>query len=86
MTDNKNFKLEILTPKSNFFKGEVKMLNIKVAKGYVGLLVDHTPFTSFVVPSKFTIEQNGQKKEGFISGGLIYMNRKECSVIANDVL
>ncbi len=83
---SKTFKLEIVTPRSNFYNGEVSLVYMKLAKGYTALLVNHTPFTSFIVPSKFEIEENGTRKAGFIKGGLIYMNREECSVIAEDVL
>ena len=81
----KTFELSIMTPRNNFFQGEVTQLNIEIANGRIGFLADHIPLVSSIKTSKFSIIENGYIKEGVIMGGIIYMDGKEASVITSRV-
>ncbi len=81
----RNFKLSIMTPKKNFFEGEVTQLNLNIANGRIGFLAEHLPTVSYIKTSRFSIIENGVIKEGVIIGGVVYMNGKDASIITSRV-
>ena len=50
--EEKAFNLEILTPKKRFFSGSVSSLVAPGALGYLGVLANHAPLVTTLMPGK----------------------------------
>lgn len=80
------FKLSILTPRENFFVGEVQLLDIEAFNGYIGILKDHIPFVSSIKTNYFWIlDEKGDKKKGVILDGILSVLSTEVTVITTRV-
>ncbi|CRX37265.1 / atpC / Na(+)-translocating ATPase subunit epsilon /:134191 Forward [Candidatus Hepatoplasma crinochetorum] len=80
------FKLSILTPRENFFVGEVQLLDIEAFDGYIGILKDHIPFVSSIKTNYFWIlDEKGDKKKGVILDGILSVLQSEVTVITSRV-
>lgn len=80
------FKLSILTPRENFFIGEVQLLDIEAFDGYIGILKDHIPFVSSIKTNYFWIlDEKGDKKKGVILDGILSVLQTEVTVITSRV-
>lgn len=80
------FKLSILTPRENFFVGEVQLLDIEAFDGYIGILKDHIPFVSSIKTNYFWIlDEKGDKKKGVILDGILSVLQTEVTVITSRV-
>lgn len=80
-------KLEILTPESNVFSGEVKLIKVPGSKGSFELLTNHAPIISTLEAGKLKIIDL-QNKETIInvSGGVIECHQNSIVVLADSIL
>jgi F-type H+-transporting ATPase subunit epsilon len=65
------FKLEILTPRGSFFKGEVEYINFINSIGKIEILPGHISYLSEVLPSVLDIKQDGIIKKAAITEGIV---------------
>ncbi|MGL5732593.1 MAG: ATP synthase F1 subunit epsilon [Metamycoplasmataceae bacterium] len=79
--------LKISTPKGIFFDGDIDILTVKTAKGYIGIQRDRLPFISNIEISTMYINSKGSKDERIcaISGGLIYVEREYVDIFTDDI-
>jgi len=56
------YKLSIVTPERVFFEGDVLSSIIPGSEGYLGVLTDHAPLITVVVPGKMTIRDSSQQE------------------------
>ena len=56
----KTFQLEILTPKRRVFNGPVTSVIAPGALGYLGVLANHAPLVTTLVPGKVTYRGPGE--------------------------
>ncbi|MGL4252056.1 MAG: ATP synthase F1 subunit epsilon [Metamycoplasmataceae bacterium] len=79
--------LKISTPKGIFFDGDIDILTVKTAKGYIGIQRDRLPFISNIEISTMYINSRGSKDERVcaISGGLIYVEREYVDIFTDDI-
>ena len=77
------FNLKVITPNGMFFDGEVEMLNVKIAEGYVGILKDHVPLVSTVQISRMEIKTAEGRKVVAISNGVIHVAKNGTKIITN---
>ncbi|MGL5617922.1 MAG: ATP synthase F1 subunit epsilon [Metamycoplasmataceae bacterium] len=79
--------LKISTPKGVFFDGDIDILTVKTAKGYIGIQRDRLPFISNIEISIMYINSKGSKDERIcaISGGLIYVEREYVDIFTDDI-
>jgi F-type H+-transporting ATPase subunit epsilon len=55
-------KVEILTPEKRIFEGDVDVLTVPTATGYISVMSDHTPLVLAVGAGKITVKtKNGEK-------------------------
>ena len=54
MATGKSFQLEILTPVKTVFTGPIESLVAPGALGYLGVLANHAPLVTTLVPGKVT--------------------------------
>lgn len=81
----KTFKLKIVTPKGIYKETEIEMLNLKTTSGQIGVLANHLPLASAIDISEMNYIQNGERYIFAISGGFIYVNEEETTIIANAI-
>lgn len=77
------FNLKIVTPEKVFFEGEVDILNIKLATGYVGILPHHMPLVSMVEPCAMNLKIHGESHDYAIHGGVLNVTEDGTLLLAN---
>lgn len=81
----KPFKLKIVTPKGIYKETDIEMLNLKTTAGQIGILANHIPLASAIDISEMNYIENGERKTFAISGGFVYVNDEETTIIANAI-
>ena len=67
--ENKNFRLEIITPDRVFYEGEASMVEFTSVDGEMGVYKHHIPLTTVLAPGIVTITEPEGKKEAAIHAG-----------------
>lgn len=81
------FQLELVTPTSLYFSGEVSMVVIPGAEGDFGVLPNHAPLISKNRAGLLSISRNGTADEKlFISGGYTDVTPDHCTVLTQEIL
>lgn len=85
---NKTTHLKISTPKGLFFDGEVDILTVKTANGYIGIQKNRLPFISNIEISVMYINSKASNNEKIcaIGGGLIYVEREYVDIFTDDII
>lgn len=81
----KTFQLKIVTPKGIYKEQEIEMLNVRTTSGQIGILANHMPLASGIEISDMSIIVNGNREYFAISGGFLYVNETETTIIANAI-
>tara|TARA_S200000501_G_scaffold348017_1_gene362884 strand:- start:200 stop:436 length:237 start_codon:yes stop_codon:yes gene_type:complete len=76
--------LEIITPDSELFKGEVSSVKLPGTNGGFEILNNHAPIVSTLTAGVVSISKDSGTKETFeINGGVIEMQDNKIIVLAN---
>jgi F-type H+-transporting ATPase subunit epsilon len=64
-------RLEIITPVATVFSEDVEMVTLPAVEGEIGILPQHVPLMTQMVPGEMVVRQNGQDRflavgEGFV--------------------
>jgi len=79
--------LEILTPESNVFSGDVKLIKVPGSKGSFELLPQHAPVISTLEAGSLKIVEVDNKVTTIkISGGVIECHQDKVVILADSVL
>ncbi len=80
--------LKISTPKGIFFDGEVDIITVKTAEGFIGIQKNRLPFISNIEISTMYINSKASNKEKIcaIGGGLIYVEREYVDIFTDDIV
>ena len=76
------FKLEILTPKKEFFNSEVEALTFTSTDGERTVLAGHAPMISTLGIGEMKIKENGEWKTAFQSEGFVEVRPDEVLVFS----
>lgn len=80
MADSLN--LNILTPEKEFFTGEVTEIITESVQGAIGILADHMPFVTAIVPCETEIlTKDGKKLKAFTSMGILKVMNNEVKIL-----
>jgi len=79
------FKLKIVTPKGIYYDGDVEILNVRTSNGQLGILANHLPLASVLEINEMNFVVDGKRKEYAISGGFIYVDKLETTIITNAI-
>lgn len=77
------FKLEMFTPKKQFFSGEVESVVLNSIDGEIGVLSGHYPMTAAVAPGEIKIKINGEWKSAFNSEGFMEVRPDEMLIFSH---
>ncbi|QCI24132.1 F0F1 ATP synthase subunit epsilon [Buchnera aphidicola (Muscaphis stroyani)] len=82
-----NFHLEIVNAEKNIFSGLVKKIHISGSEGELGIYPGHTQLLSMIKPGMICISHINKKDEYmYISGGILEVQPKNVSVLADTVI
>lgn len=81
----KTFKLRIVTPRGIYKETEVEMLNLRTTSGQIGILANHLPLASAIEISEMNYISKGERYKFALSGGFVYVNDDETTIIANAI-
>jgi F-type H+-transporting ATPase subunit epsilon len=79
---SKTFKLEILTPKKEFFSAEAEALTFTSTDGERTILAGHAPMISTLGIGELKIKQDGNWKTAFQSEGFVEVRPDEVLVFS----
>lgn len=78
--------LEILSPSSKIFEGEVDSVTFPGADGSFGVLSNHAPLISALKEGKIEWITNNKKDSVQIKGGVVEVLNNKVSVLSCDLL
>ena len=82
MAEEKQFRLEIISPDRIFYDGPAEMLEIRTSEGEIGILKDHIPLTSMLVPGIANIKNGGETRQAAIHDGFIEILQDKVIVLS----
>lgn len=79
----KSFYLTIANPEKVLFDGQVSYLSVHASKGYIGILADHAPLITSLVPGKVEIRPIESKSFSFMmkSVGLLEVTKNQVAIL-----
>ena len=75
--------LQIVTPDSKSFDGEVDSVVYQAPHGEIGILPNHAPFFSLIKPGELIISQKGEKKALAVGGGFVEVTNTSVIVLTD---
>ena len=84
---NKSFVLQILTPKKKIFSGEIVSLVAPGELGYIGILANHAPLVTTLVPGNVTWRDPAGSTQTLRSTGegMLEVQHNEAKLLLDDV-
>ncbi len=79
---DKTFSLDIVTPGSKVFSGDVESVVAPGTDGYFQVLTDHTPFLVTIQIGEIKVTSAGKDLHYATSGGFVEVNANRISVLA----
>lgn len=80
------YLLTIVTPEKIFYEDEVTSLIAPGSEGYLGVLTDHAPLITGLVPGKLTVkDENNQEVHFAISGGFMEVFKNQVTILADSI-
>lgn len=79
----KSFKLQILTPKHEFYNDEVESISINTISGRIQILANHIPYVSGVISSEIKIKNRDGEKYASVSDGFLSFSNNSASIFVD---
>jgi len=80
------YQLNIVTPEEVFFEQEVSSIIAPGSEGYLGVLTDHAPLITALIPGKLTVKDNAGRELFYaVSGGFLEVFKNQVSVLAHSI-
>ncbi len=80
------YNLTIVTPEKIFYEGKVSSLIVPGSEGYLGVLTDHAPLITALVPGKVTVIDSSQKEILMaVSFGFFEVSGNKATLLADSV-
>ncbi|HEX9917075.1 MAG TPA: ATP synthase F1 subunit epsilon [candidate division Zixibacteria bacterium] len=80
------FDLSVVTPEKIFYEDKINSLVIPATLGYLGVLTNHAPLLTGLVPGRITIkDQQGKRRILAVSGGFTEVLKNRVTVLADAV-
>lgn len=80
------YLLTIVTPEKTFYEGDVISLIAPGSEGYLGVLTDHAPLITALLPGKLTVKDNENQELIFaIGGGFMEVFKNHVTILAHSI-
>jgi F-type H+-transporting ATPase subunit epsilon len=80
------FNLSIVTPEKLFYEGETNSLIAPGELGYLGVLTDHAPLITSLIPGKLIIKDVEEKEIIFaVSGGFLEVLKNKATILTDSI-
>jgi len=80
------YLLTIVTPEKIFYEDDVVSLIAPGSEGYLGVLTDHAPLITALVPGKLTVkDQKNQEVILAIGGGFLEVFKNQVTILAHSI-
>ena len=80
------YLLTIVTPEEIFYENDVTSLIAPGSEGYLGVLTNHAPLITGLVPGKLTVKNGSNQEVHFaISSGFMEVFKNEVTILADSV-
>jgi F-type H+-transporting ATPase subunit epsilon len=80
------YLLTIVTPEDIFYEQKVASLIAPGSEGYLGVLTDHAPLITALVPGKLTVKDDkNQELLGAIGGGFMEVFKNHVTILAHSI-
>jgi len=80
------YLLTIVTPEKIFYEDDVGSLIAPGSEGYLGILTDHAPLITALVPGKLTVkDQKHQELIFAIGGGFMEVFKNHVTILAHSI-
>jgi len=74
--------VELVSPENLVFSQDTEMVVIPGIEGDFGVLHNHAPMISTLRPGVVIVNDKGQKKQVFVSGGFVEVTGERCTILA----
>ena len=80
------FHLSIVTPEKSFYEGNIKSLVVPGTEGYLGVLSQHAPLITALMPGKIEFrDENDEVNIMAVSGGFLEVSNNIATILADTV-
>ena len=80
------YSLSIVTPEEIFYENEVTSLIAPGSEGYLGVLTNHAPLITGLVPGKLTVKDTDNQEVNFAtSGGFMEVLKNQVTILADSI-
>lgn len=80
------FRLSVVTPEKVVFEQDVRSIVAPGSEGYLGILTDHAPLITALIPGKLAVTDNaGSEVDYCISGGFLEVSGNVATVLADAI-
>ena len=76
-------KLQIITPEAVVFSEDVDMVTLPAVEGQIGVMPQHVPLMTHMVPGEAIVRKGGQDKFLAVGEGLIEITAERVSILTD---
>jgi len=76
-------RLEIITPVATVFSEDVEMVTLPGVEGELGILPQHVPLMTQMVPGEMVVRKNGQDRFLAVGGGLVEITGDHVAILTD---
>jgi F-type H+-transporting ATPase subunit epsilon len=76
-------KLQIITPEAVVFSEEVEMVTLPAVEGQIGVMPQHVPLMTHMVPGEAIVRKSGQDQFLAVGEGLIEITAERVSILTD---
>ena len=76
-------RLEIITPVATVFSEDVEMVTLPAVEGEIGILPQHVPLMTQMVPGEMVVRQNGKDRFLAVGEGLVEITGDHVAILTD---
>jgi F-type H+-transporting ATPase subunit epsilon len=76
-------RLEIVTPQATVFSDDVDMVTLTGVEGQIGILPQHVPLITQLVPGELVVSMDGQERYLAIGEGLVEISGTSVAIVTD---